>query len=236
MTETSEAVRHPARYSNELVPVLTGVLRSERDNIQRQLTTDTSYSPLVLDPFAGTGRIHEIADLAGWSSVGVEIEPEWAEMHTSTVLGSALDLPWEGGHFDAVVTSPTYGNRFADSHNARDGSLRRSYTHDLGRQLHEDNSGAMQWGPRYRDFHRDAWKESVRVLRTGGILVLNISDHIRKGERQAVTGFHIRALCHLGLDVEDIDMVSTRRMRYGANSDARPIGEYVITFRKGWHL
>ena len=230
MTETSEAVRHPARYSEELVPVLVDILRKESSR------PDAMPASLVLDPFAGTGRIHEIADLAGWGSTGVEIEPEWAAMHPATVQGNALYLPWGDGHFDAVMTSPTYGNRFADHHNAKDPSQRRSYTHDIGHKLHEDNSGAMHWGPRYRDFHRDAWKESVRVLRTGGIFVLNISDHIRKGERQAVTGFHIRALCHLGLDVEDIDMVSTRRMRYGANSDARPIGEYVITFRKGWHL
>ena len=48
--------------------------------------------------------------------------------------------------FDMVVTSPTYGNRMADHHNAKDGRRRITYTHNLGRTLTPGNSGAMQWG------------------------------------------------------------------------------------------
>lgn len=229
---TTTTVKHPARYSKELLPVLADILSKE--TLRHQADPDPGFQPLVLDPFAGTGRIHDIADAAGWESEAIEIEPEWAELNERTTLGSALDLPWHDAHFDAIVTSPTYGNRFADKHKARDGSTRRSYTHDIGRPLHEDNSGGLQWGPGYREFHRKAWAESVRVLRWGGIFVLNISDHIRKFERKPVTGFHVRTLCSLGLDVEDIDIVSTRRMRYGANRTERPLAEYVITFRKPW--
>lgn len=231
---TAATVKHCAKFSKELIPTLAEALRQEGQAIQRRLPTDTTYHGLVLDPFAGTGRIHAIADEAGWESEGIEIEPEWAELNERTTLGSALELPWPDAHFDAIVTSPTYGNRFADKHKARDGSTRRSYTHDLGRQLHQDNSGGLQWGPAYREFHRKAWPEAVRVLRWGGIFVLNISDHIRKFERQPVTGFHVRTLCALGLEVEDIDIVSTRRMRYGANHAERPLAEFVITFRKPW--
>lgn len=227
MTAASEAVKHPAKYSKEIMPVLTEILRMESSR------PDTPPAPIVLDPFAGTGRIHDVADLAGWGSTGVEIEPEWAAMHPATVLGNALRLPWADGHFDAIATSPTYGNRFADKHKAKDGSVRRSYTHDIGHDLHPYNSGGMQWGSAYRSFHRRAWVESVRVLRSGGLFVLNISDHIRGGLRKPVTGFHVRTLCSLGLDVEDIEIVSTRRLRYGANTE-RPLAEYVITFRKSW--
>ena len=100
-------------------------------------------------------------------TVGVELEPEWADLHPDTFVGNALALKFDDADFDAVVTSPTYGNRLADHHNAKDGSVRRSYTHDLGRQLQEDNSGAMHWGPKYRDFHRKAWIEAKRVIRPG---------------------------------------------------------------------
>ena len=91
---------------------------------------------------------------------------------------NAIALPFRDESFDAVVTSPTYGNRFADKHNAKDGSIRRSYTHDLGRTLHAENSGSMQWGQAYRDLHVKAWAECFRVVRPGGLFVLNISDHV----------------------------------------------------------
>lgn len=220
--------KHPARFSKELCPVLVDALAWAMPDF------DTGRTPLVLDPFAGTGTIHSIAEAAGWGSEGIELEPEWANMDVRTTVGSALALPWMDYHFDAILTSPTYGNRFADKHNAKDGSVRRSYTHDLGRKLTPGNSGGMQWGAEYREFHRSAWAESVRVLRPGGLFILNISDHIRQFERQPVSAFHIRTLCNLGLEVEDIDVVSTRRMRYGANSDSRPVAEFVITLRRPW--
>src|SRR3982750_3152473 len=68
---------------------------------------------MVLDPFAGIGRIHQLEDLdRGIITEGVEIEPEWAALDPRTRLGDATALPehWAAA-FDAVVTSPCYGNR-----------------------------------------------------------------------------------------------------------------------------
>ena len=104
-----------------------------------------------------------------------------------------------------VVTSPTYGNRLADHHNAKDGSRRISYTHTLGRTLTPGNSGAMHWGKDYRLLHRLSWEEVARVLSIGGLFVLNVSNHIRKGEEVPVVQWH-----------RDIE-VPTARLRYGAN-------------------
>lgn len=188
----------------------------------------------VLDPFAGVGRIHELPGLVDWEmeTVGVEIEPEWANLHERTLVGNALALVFDDAAFDAVVTSPTYGNRLADSHNARDGSIRRSYTHDLGRELSDDNSGSMQWGDEYREFHRKAWTEASRVLRPGGRLVLNISDHIRRGKRQHVSSWHAETIIVLGFALVDATRVETPRLREGANADLRVPAELVFAFDK----
>lgn len=213
-------VAHPAVFSDSILPVLASLLEPEHRHI--------------LDPFAGIGRVHELRALVEWdlATVGVELEKEWADLHPDTHVGNALALDYSDGVFDAVATSPTYGNRLADNHNARDGSVRRSYTHDLGRQLTEDNSGAMQWGGAYRDFHRAAWLESKRVLRPNGRLVLNISDHIRQGQRQHVSSWHVETLLGIGFALVDSSRVVTPRLRSGAHSDVRVASELVFAFNK----
>jgi tRNA G10 N-methylase Trm11 len=183
----------------------------------------------VLDPFAGTGGIHK---LSARQTVGVELEPEWANQHPNTIIGNALNLPFPDASFDAIATSPTYGNRMADHHDAKEGSTRHTYKHTLGRNLTDTNSGAMQWGNTYRQFHRKAWAEAIRVLKPGGRLVLNISDHIRKGQPQGVNLWHVAALCELGLTFHEAVPIETKRQRHGANAHLRVGNEWIITFTK----
>ncbi len=211
-------VAHPAVFSGPILPVVGQLL-------------DPSHQR-ILDPFAGVGRIHELPQYVAWeiATVGVEIEPEWADLHEQTVLGNALDLPFPDDEFDAVATSPTYGNRLADSHNAKDGSVRRSYTHDLGRRLSDDSSGDLHWGPKYREFHEQAWSQVARVLRPGGRFVLNISDHIRKGKRQYVSSWHTATLLAMEFELVDVSRVQTQRLRTGSNAQARVASELVLAF------
>jgi tRNA G10 N-methylase Trm11 len=185
----------------------------------------------VLDPFAGTGRIHVLLE-RGWQTVGIELEPEWADMHPHTQVGNALALDFGNECFDAIATSPTYGNRFADSYEASDPEARRSYRFDLGRELSPDNSGALQWGQAYRDFHELAWRETLRVLRPGGRFVLNIKDHIRDNQWVDVAGWHVGVLVRCGLDLRAIRPVVSDGIDLGANSKHRTGAELVIALDK----
>lgn len=191
----------------------------------------------ILDPFAGIGRIHRLAD-DDHETVGVEIEPEWAAAHPKTIQGNALYLPFPDKHFDGAFTSPCYGNRMADSHNAKDGSTRRSYTHDLRtltgdptRKLHPDNAGDLYaWQKEYWAFHEQAWSELRRVLKKRAPFILNVSDCIHRGRRIPVVARHIVMIEGLGFQMVTQYPVRTQRMRKGENHEARADREYVLVF------
>ena len=203
-------VSHPARYSDAILSQLSDLL--------------ATYTR-VLDPFAGTGRIHE---LTGHDTVGVELEPEWAACHERTQVGDATALPFDTGTFDAVATSPTYGNRLADHHDAYDPESRRTYRFDLGRPLSDGSSAGLQWGTEYRELHRRAWSEAVRVLRPGGRFVLNMKDHYRAGRWMDVTAWHIGTLVDLGLVVVACRPVAGRGFGGLALGDKRVEAELVV--------
>jgi DNA modification methylase len=163
----------------------------------------------VLDPFAGTGKLRLVFP----DCILLEIEPEWASL-AGAIVGNAIAMPFKNVCFDAICTSPTYGNRMADSfvdHQTEKKYTRNTYTHTLGRKLHKNNSGAMQWGENYRELHRKAWRECFRVLKVNGKLVLNISDHVRDKKKVDVTQWHILELEKIGFSVINNIEVTTRR-------------------------
>lgn len=88
---------HPAKFGD---PIL--------QRIAEMLASNVDFRPLVIDPFAGTGKVHQLSAVR---CVGVEIEPEWAAMHPDTIVANALHLPFRDATFDGMITSPVYGNR-----------------------------------------------------------------------------------------------------------------------------
>lgn len=211
---------HPAKFHDDLLDAI------------RQITIPyLAADSLVLDPFSGVGRVHELE----YATVGNEIEHDWAHAtHPATmqVVGDALKLPFADESFSGVITSPTYGNRMADHHDAKDASKRNTYKHRLGHDLHPANSGQMQWGEAYRTLHVAAWAECYRVLCTDGVIVVNVKDHIRKGEVMPVTDWHAAALKHAGFHWIKGVCVETPGLRHGANHDKRVDHEWLLMLRK----
>ena len=194
---------HPAAFGPEVLRAVEAALDS------------STYS--VLDPFAGTGGIHALGGpyRHTW---GVEIEREWAAMHRDTLCADSRHLPesWTG-KFDAIATSPAYGNRMADSYDGRDGTRRHTYRTSLGRPLTEGNGAGLQWGQAYRDLHCAVYRECWRVLRPGG---------------QFVTAWHVVALREIGFVYLGRERVSCLGIRHGANRDLRIDFEVVARLRK----
>jgi hypothetical protein len=219
---------HPAPFS----PLVLHELQVLVDRERRRLHRD----PLVLDPFAGIGRIH---DLRRCSTVGVEIEPEWAACRRDTIVGDATALPAEWKErFDVVATSPVFPNRMTDHHNARDASRRHGYRFSLGRMPSEGSSAVMAWGPAYRNLHRTAAAEMFRVLAPGGLVAVDMSDSYRtrpRHEREVIPAVEWwrQVLEDVGFSTVRVSgPIATPRLREGRNYEARVDGERIITGRK----
>ncbi len=245
---TTQAVPHPAKFSDALLPVIAEHLEGYWK---------------VLDPMAGVGTLARY--LYGHRLWSNELEPEWAvQCPVPRSNFDARSLPFAADSFDAIATSPTYGNRMADHHVATErcrscggtgadtgggqsrvvadcgpcgGTGRRlhkrhTYRHYLGRSLTPGNTGQMQWGDEYRQTHQEIIAECVRVLRPGGRVVWNVKNHIRKGQVVDVVRWHENALADAGLILYGTIHVPCPGQRHGANGLLRVDEECVLVFDK----
>lgn len=112
-------------------------------------------------------------------------------------------------------------------------SKRYTYRIALGHDLTDGSAAGLQWGHEYRELHRAVWAEAHRVLKPRGLLMLNISDHIRNGAPQGVDIWHASALGELGFRLVEQRPIITKRSKNGANRDARALCEWLLIFRRG---
>jgi hypothetical protein len=213
--------KHPATYSASILSKLD------------EMVPDGIWC----DPFVGTGKLYQLSTPSR-QFVGVELEAEWAEYDERTICGDSLELMrhWverETHRFDGFVTSPVYGNRMSDHHEAKDGSRRTSYRHLLGRMPSEGSSATMYfWQDSYQWFHRRAWSEAWYLTRPDGYFFLNVKNFIRNGDKQNVVGWHMKVLREVGWRIERVEQVGTPGHRDGENADARYDSEAIIVARK----
>ena len=112
-------------------------------------------------------------------------------------------------------------------------SKRVGYTVSLGRDLSEGSGAALQWSQGYRYLHEQIAVESCEVLKRGGLMVVNVSNHIRQKQVIRVVEWWLTMLMGTcGLDLVTAVPVRTRRMRYGENGEARVDGEMILVLRK----
>ena len=185
----------------------------------------------ILDPMAGVGTIHQLALDGTIETVGLEIEPEWAEQHPDTIEGDATTMPFPDGSFEVVCFSPPYGNRMADQFVSKDGTRRMTYYHLLGRKLHENSAAGMQWGDKYIKTMMEILVECKRVCVPHGVVIINVSDHIRNHEVVHVVDWYQDMMFKLGYKTLDDIQVETQRMRYGANHKLRVDYEHILVFK-----
>jgi hypothetical protein len=228
---------HPAKFTDKILEEIGDVLTP----FAMHHLDYHGYRPYrVLDPFGGVGKVFMLEHLipGDVECSMMELEREWADqspVRERTYVGDSLVLMdmarVDGVRFDCIVTSPVYGNRMSDHHEARDDSKRHTYRHYLGRALSDNNAGAMQWGRKYRQFHERAWELATALVNPGGLFVLNVSDHIRKGKVERVSLWHVRTLIRLGWHLERAIKIPTPRQRHGENGELRVDGEMVYVLR-----
>lgn len=220
LDDSARMVKHPAKFTDKFIPIFADKLKSYRN---------------VFDPFAGTGKLAHIKKFGYEGRVICgEIEPEWAKASVYDVdewiIGDSSCVNKPDNSFHAICTSPTYGNRMADHFNASDTSKRVTYRHYLGRSLNVNNSGRMQWGDKYRTLHEKVYSECKRLLCTDGVLIINISNHIRQGCEVDVVSWHNNTLINLGFTLKEKIKLLTPRMRFGSNSKTRVKYEYILLY------
>lgn len=218
--------KHPAKFSPEIISALHHEVGLRLENGQT-----------ILDPFAGVGGVHNL--YPQYDTVGIEIEPEWATQHPRNICGDSRTLakllPLHGISIpvDAIVTSPGYSNRMSDNYSGDPkGSKRYTYRIFLGRELDDNNGAKYNWGSSYRRLHAEVWSQCVNVLKPGGFMFLNISNHIRAHAEVPVVEWHLSTLFELGFFLDDLISVETKRMRHGENHQARVPNEKIAVLRK----
>lgn len=226
MTADLEVRPHPAKFNAAILAELSRLIWLEAHRLRR------ARRPVrVLDPFGGTGRLQWCAG-GPVHVVAGDLEAEWlAQAPGDAVRADACRLPFADDTFDVVATSPTYGNRMADRYDGRDGSRRHTYRIDLGRMPTDGSSAVMQWGDEYRQLHELAWLEAARIIRPGGLLVVNIKDHKRRGEWQGVPAWHVAAMQAVGFELEADIAVDADGLRHGANGNDRAEHEQLLVGR-----
>lgn len=225
------AASHPAPWHPDALEKIADILNT--------FTAQCVLGPLasgperlrLVDPMAGGGSIYRLTDDAmlndpRWEIVAGEIEPDFARADGRVMHGGAIGtLAIERcayGRPAAIVFSPPFGNRMADTYEPpeTDDSVRHTYTVALGHKPDPDSAAGARWGPRYRGLMAQIYDEVVHTAGNDTIVIVEMADHIKDGQRIAASQYTRWALQLLGLQFVRTLVWRTRPVRY-ATSEIR---------------
>ena len=228
--ETDDEVWHPAKFSKRCLAEIAELLRPHYPD-----------GGQMLDPFAGEGGIHALAE-HGWATVGVEKVGRWAAKHPHTVHGDSTQLCpglFAPETFDVVATSPTWGNGMNQRNpNPNAGVGRRySYPDAAGEPMEATNTGGARFTKTdkgtYRQLHLTIWPQVVRVIRPDGLLVLNCRDSTNGDDGfRDVTGWHIEVLQSYGMRLGTMSGVTAKGLGFGQRRRWVGDAELLVVMRK----
>ena len=213
--------KNPAKFTDSIIDVIASKISEWGGQ-------------MFLDPFGGSGKVASIKNLIQCEVHCNDIEKGWKEDYPvdKWYNQDAEFLDTNGILYDAIITSPTYGNRMADHHNAKDGSKRITYTHRYGEKLSEGNTGVMHFGKEYKLKHTNIFRHLIHLIHNNGLVMVNVSNFIRRGEEVDVVGWWKEMLSSLGLVFVEEVLIDTPRMRFGANREKRVNKESLLIYKK----
>lgn len=212
-------VPHPAKYSDELLPVLAKYCYGH-----------------VLDPMGGVGKAGLLKrynpDIL---SVTInELEKEWAEQSSehgvdNVIVGDAKKIT---GSFDCIVTSPPYGNRMADNFKASNLTRRKMYVGDLGRNVSNGSVCCFHYGDKYQKAMIEIYDSILQNCQFQRF-ILNISNFIRQFKEVNVSDFFVAYFLGKRFNLTAHERVITRRQKgVGANTALRIPYENIFVFQR----
>jgi hypothetical protein len=263
---TTGAIDHPAKFSQPVLDAIRSELRKEADRrgMQRLHVVDVfagvgrihellgEFDTVGVELEPEWAHAHErtvVGDAtslpASWSGLfdAVATSPVYPNRMSDTYDGKGKCRTCQGtgtvrsGGRGCIPVTDSECLKCAGT--GVDQSKRYTYRIYLGRMPSPGSACVMKWGPEYRNLHLCALIEMVRVVREDGLLLINMSNHLRtvgaKGRRQQVevevVEWWLGKVLELGCRVDAVLPIETSRMGNGANGQDRAETEKLLVLR-----
>ena len=212
--------RHPAKFSNELLPVIARYCYGD-----------------IVDIMGGTGKVGLLKNYNSLikSVCSNEIEEEWANQGAANGVDVVIvgDARFISGKFDCIVTSPPYGNRMADNFKpSKPDSKRSFYAGDLGRTPSKGSTSCSHFGDKYTKEMADIYENVFKNVEFD-LFILNVSNFIRQFKEVDVIAWYKEFFLFRDFVLIAEEKVRTKRQKgVGTNTLLRVETESVLVFRR----